>query len=153
MCWILFTTLRWTRPFISVLSWVCRSVTPCFLNGATHRQFVIECVMLGSQFQGNYNLFTRAHSYPVECLNCTTPAASNTVRSLIKPNATVTSRLTASSYKVFPIWVKCRSIKKINSPVHSSSCLEPGSGSCVQLHQWTHCTFCWKAMWLDKDRE
>jgi hypothetical protein len=74
----------------------------------------------------------------------------NTVCSLIKFNATVTSRLPAGTvwltvkcYKVFPIRVKCRSIKTIKSTYlnNSSFCRGPGSDNYVQLYQRTHCRF------------
>jgi hypothetical protein len=75
--------------------------------------------------------------------------ASTRVRSLIKFNATVTSRLPAGTawltfkrYKVYPIQVKYRSIKTIKSPYisYDSSCRDPASDNCVQRYQWTHCT-------------
>jgi hypothetical protein len=75
--------------------------------------------------------------------------ADYTVRLLIKLKATVTfrlpagtARLTARRYKVFPIRVKYCSIKTVKStyPFYNSSCREPGSDSCIQLYQWTHCT-------------
>jgi hypothetical protein len=69
-----------------------------------------------------------------------------TARSLLKLNATVTSRLpawtawfTAKRYTVFQIQVKYRSIKTASSHLDcSSSCREPVCDGCVQLYQWTH---------------
>jgi hypothetical protein len=53
-----------------------------------------------------------------------------------------TAWLTAKRCKVFPIRVKYRSIKTVKSTYlfYSSFCREPGSDSCVQLCQWTHCS-------------
>jgi hypothetical protein len=68
------------------------------------------------------------------------------VRSLIKLNATITSRLpagtswlTAKRYKVFAIRVEYRFIKTITSTYlfYSTSCRKLGSDT--QLYQWTHC--------------
>jgi hypothetical protein len=74
-----------------------------------------------------------------------------TVRSLIKLKATVTSQLLAGTawlttkcYKVFPIQDKNHSTKTIKSTYlffYSTSCWEPGSDSCLQLYQWTQCTY------------
>jgi hypothetical protein len=54
----------------------------------------------------------------------------------------------------FPYRVNYRSTKKLKSTYqnNSSSCPGPGSGSCVQLCQWTHCSVK-KSKWRHKHNE
>jgi hypothetical protein len=73
-------------------------------------------------------------------------ALENTVRSLIKLNATVPYRnsalflwLTAKHCKVSPSQLSLCKNNKINLHIIISS-LEQRSDSCVQVYQWTHCT-------------
>jgi hypothetical protein len=129
----------------SIVESTCFHLVPKLTIRGTHLYSTyFHCIVLGHR--GNFALYL--HQSRINIFKIGKGEGCNTVRSLVKWKAIVTSRLpagnawlTAKRYEAFPIRVKYCSAKTTKSTYLNtiSFCREPGSESCVQLYQRTHC--------------